>query len=496
MELARRCGLKSAEPRVSMTPLASSPAPRGNQEASLGRIFVVDDEPLLCRAVARALDAAGFTARTFDAADAVAAALEENPAAADVLITDVFMPGKTGFDLLTEVHARYPNIPIVLMTGQATVTAAVEAIRLGAYDYLVKPIDAKNTLIPAVRRALQHRRLVERNRFLERQLDASSRVQGLVGESAQIRNVCSIISAAAASDVTVLVLGESGTGKELVARAIHEQSPRSGQSFVDINCAALTDSLLESELFGHVRGAFTGATSARRGLFETANGGTLFLDEVGELSATTQARLLRVLQEGMVRPVGSSESKAVDVRIIAATNRNLAQEVRVGRFRQDLFYRLNVLTVEMPPLRERFGDIPLLVEHFLTKHSARLRRPKPRVDPRVLDALSQFDWPGNVRELENTIERTLVLSRDDLIGPDVLPPGFHAPSTPEPPRTGPTELLPMTVARDRFVRSYARRLLTAAGGNVNEAARIAGMDASNFRRLLKRIDAVNTTDAD
>jgi len=448
----------------------------------------VDDETLLRRSVARSLEVAGFTVQTFESADEVTAALEEQSSDVDVLITDVFMPGKSGFDLLTEAHARWPDIPILLMTGQATVAAAVEAMRLGAYDYLVKPIDARNTLVPSVRRALQHRRLVERNRFLESQLEASHRVQGLVGESAEIRNVCAMISAAAPSDVTVLVLGQSGTGKELVARAIHEQSARNGQSFVDINCAALTDSLLESELFGHVRGAFTGATTSRRGLFETASGGTLFMDEVGELSATTQARLLRVLQEGMVRPVGSSESKRVDVRIIAATNRDLAQEVQAGRFRQDLYYRLNVLTIEIPPLRERGGDVPLLTEHFLAKHAARLKRPKPRIEPQVLDSLVRFDWPGNVRELENTIERMLVLCRGDTVTLDLLPPSLSSPHAADPALETAGPLIPLAEARDRFIRAYARRLLAAAAGNVNEAARIAGMDASNFRRLLKRID--------
>ncbi|MBE7480950.1 MAG: sigma-54-dependent Fis family transcriptional regulator [Polyangiaceae bacterium] len=294
----------------------------------LGCVYVVEDEPLVRRAVCRALGAGGFTVRDFETASEALAALTEHADEVDVLITDVLMPGKTGFDLLTEAHARWRDIPVLLMTGQATVSAAVEAMRLGAYDYLVKPVDPQNTLIPAVRRAIEHKRLVARNRFLESQLQASQRAQGLVGESAAMRQVGAHVSAVAPADVTVLVLGESGTGKELVARAVHQQSDRSGRPFVDVNCAALTDSLLESELFGHMKGAFTGATSARRGLFETASSGTLFMDEVGELAPTTQARLLRVLQEGTIRPVGSSESRKVNVRIIAATNRDLAKEVR------------------------------------------------------------------------------------------------------------------------------------------------------------------------
>jgi two-component system, NtrC family, response regulator HydG len=375
----------------------------------------------------------------------------------------------------------------VLMTGHATVSAAVEAMRLGAYDYLVKPVDPHHTLIPAMRRAVEHGRLIARNRFLERQLEASARIQGLVGESLAMRQVSALVSAAAPADVTILVLGESGTGKELVARAIHQQSPRSSKVFVDVNCAALTESLLESELFGHVKGAFTGATGARRGLFETASGGTLLLDEVGELSPATQARLLRVLQEGLIRPVGSSESRRVDVRVIAATNQDLAKAVEAGSFRQDLYYRLNVLSIEIPPLRERRDDIPALVDHFLTKHAARMKRDKPHADPSLLELFMAHDWPGNVRELENVVERAMVLCRGDTVTPDLAPPSLRAArpvSTPA--ESGP--LPPLAEARDGFVRRYVERTLDVTRGNVAEAARIAGMDASNFRRLVKRLE--------
>jgi DNA-binding NtrC family response regulator len=466
---------------------AKVPTGRGR----LGLVYVVEDEDLVRGAVSRALEKAGFEVETFATADAALDQLAEDGAVkVQVVITDVLMPGKTGFDLLTETRQRWPDLPVLLMTGQATVTAAVEAMRLGAYDYMVKPIDTHHTLIPAVQRAIEHKRLVERNRFLERQLVASHRVEGLVGESAQMRQVCSLISAAAPADVTVLVLGESGTGKELVARAIHAQSPRSARVFVDVNCAALTESLLESELFGHVRGAFTGATTSRRGLFETASGGTLFLDEVGELAPATQARLLRVLQEGVVRPVGSSESKSVDVRVIAATNRDLSLEVDAGHFRRDLFYRLNVFSIEIPPLRERLSDIPALVDHFLAKHAARLGRPKPHLDPLVLEELSNQPWPGNVRELENTIERALILCRGDTITVDLLPRTMRsraaAPVQPEAPKFFNQTLAD---AREAFTRSYVSGVLAAAHGNITEAARVAGMDPSNFRRLLRRLES-------
>jgi DNA-binding NtrC family response regulator len=457
-------------------------------EGRLGSIFVVEDDSLARRAVCRALGAAGFAVTELESAPAALEALKERASEVDVLITDVLMPEMSGFDLLTEVQARWKDIPVLLMTGQATVSAAVEAMRLGAYDYLVKPVDPQNTLIPSVRRAIEHRRLVERNRFLESQLEAVQRFRGMVGDSEPIRQVSSMISAVAPADVTVLILGESGTGKELVARAVHQQSDRSGRAFVDVNCAAMTDSLLESELFGHVKGAFTGATSARRGLFETASSGTLFMDEVGELSPTTQARLLRVLQEETIRPVGSSESRKVNVRIIAATNRDLAKEVEAGRFRQDLYYRLNVFSIELPPLRERRADIPALVDHFVQKHGARLGRGRPHVDPAALDVLSSYAWPGNVRELENTMERALVLCRGDTITAELLPATLRASAVSAAPRSSGTGSMPaLADARDEFMRSYLDRAMSVAGGNVAEAARLSGMDASNFRRLLRRV---------
>ncbi|MEB2312974.1 MAG: sigma-54 dependent transcriptional regulator [Sorangiineae bacterium] len=472
------------EPAVSRTP-----------SGRFGAVYLVEDEALERRAVSRALGVAGFAVREFAGAEAVMAALAEDPDAADVLVTDVMMPGMTGLELLAESRARFRDVPVVLMTGQATVTAAVEAIRNGAYDYLVKPVDPRNTLIPAVQRAVEHRRLTLRNRFLEGQLEASRRVQGLVGDSAAMRQVNAHVSAVAPSDVTVLILGESGTGKELVARAVHQQSARSGRPFVDINCAALTDSLLESELFGHVKGAFTGAAGAHRGLFETASTGTLFLDEVGELALATQARLLRVLQEGVVRPVGSSESRRIDVRVIAATNRDLASDVQSGRFREDLYYRLNVFSIELPPLRARREDIPALLEHFLNQHGARLGRGKPHVEPAALEALMGYAWPGNVRELENAVERALVLCRGEAIGPELLPAIMRAHAAPPVAVAAPVRVRPLADARDDFMRRYLAQVMRAAGGNAAEAARLSGMDPSNFRRLLKRVHEGGDDDA-
>ncbi len=452
----------------------------------LGGVFVVEDDGLVRRAVGRALQGAGFRVSDFASGAEALAALAADATHVDVLITDVLMPGMSGFDLLGQARERWREIPVVLITGQATVSAAVEAMRMGAYDYLVKPVDTQHTLIPAVRRAIEHRRLLERNRFLESQLQASHRSRGMVGESAAMRQVGALASAVASTDATVLIQGESGTGKELVARAVHQQSDRSGRPFIDVNCAALSDSLLESELFGHVKGAFTGATVARRGLFETASSGTLFLDEVGELAPATQARLLRVLQEGTLRPVGSSESRRVDVRIIGATNRDLAKEVEAGRFRQDLYYRLNVFNIEIPPLRERREDVPALVDHFLQKHGRRVGRSVDHVDSAALEALSRYPWPGNVRELENTIERALVLCRGETVTVELLPRAVREAAHPGS-AVRAWEVRPLSDARDDFMRGYLEKVMVAAGGNVAEAARLSGMDASNLRRLLRRV---------
>lgn len=454
-------------------------------EARAGVVAVVDDDPTVRRVVVRALEQLGLSVRQFESATDAWAEFEAAADEPDLILTDVMMPGLSGFELLSRVHARWPEVPVLLMTAGATVAAAVDAIRSGAYDYLVKPLDVQNTLIPDVRRALEHRRLLERNRFLEGQLTSVQRARGMVGGSAAMRQVAALVSAVAPSDVTVLVLGESGTGKELVARAVHDQSPRSGRPFVDVNCAALTESLLESELFGHVKGAFTGALTARRGLFETASGGTLFMDEVGELSPTTQARLLRVLQEGTVRPVGSNESRQVDVRVIAATNKDLEKAVKSGQFRQDLYYRLAVFTIELPPLRERRGDIPALVAHFVAKHTRSGRTP-PELDAAALDLLTAGAWPGNIRELENTMARALVLCSGGRIGPEHLPASLSKP----PPAADPAgdDLGELAEARDQFTRSYVARVMARVGGDVAEAAKRAGMNPSNFRRLLKRLE--------
>jgi two-component system response regulator HydG len=451
-----------------------------------GKVLVVDDDPDMLALLERGLKQGAFEVSAFHSASNAVDELERSQGDADVVFTDIHMPGMGGLELVSTLRERWPDTIAVLMTGEADVSTAVRAMRLGAYDYLVKPFDVVTTLLPVAKRAVEYRRLVDRNRFLQRKLEVTERFDGMVGSSAAMAMVKDLIASVAPTPATVLILGESGTGKELVARSIHEQSPRNAKAFVDVNCAALTETILESELFGHARGAFTGAVTARRGLFEEASGGTLFLDEIGELSPSTQARLLRVLQEGRVRPVGSNESREVDVRVVAATNRDLERAVRDQRFRTDLYYRLNVVKIELPPLRERMEDVPALAHHFLGKCTAKLGKTLGHIDAAALDALNRYLWPGNIRELENAIERAIIVAKTEVLTAELLPAPVRA-LTPEGGASPEPELVPLVEARTAFERAYVHRALELAGGSLGEAARLAGLDRSNFRRLVKRL---------
>ncbi len=451
-----------------------------------GTLLLVDDDPLPLGVLRASLNAQRFQTLSAESGAEALTLLDQHAGEIECVLTDLYMPGVSGMDLLMYVRERWPEISVIVLTGNADVQTAVTAIRAGAYDYLVKPIDTGDALPTVLRRAIEHHRLLTRNRYLEQRLDAAERFGGLVGSSRPMRQVYNTVSHVAATDATVLILGESGTGKELVARSIHEQSARAGRPFVAINCGALTETLLESELFGHERGAFTGAVARRHGLFEEASGGTLLLDEVGELSAATQVRLLRVLQERHVRPVGSNRSIPVDVRVLAATNRNLEDEVAARRFREDLFYRLNVVAVELPPLRARGDDVLLLAHHFLEKHAARHRKSVTGIEPRALEALVAHDWPGNVRELENAVERAIVLNGTPLITLDSLPSALRGAASSGTHRPSGTIEVPLVEARARFERRYLSEILDNAQGSLTAAAKQAGMDRSNFRRLLKR----------
>jgi len=456
------------------------------QSASGGLIYVVDDDAPTRRYVERILAKEGFEVKVFEGATGVLAALGADADKVDLVLSDYDMPGTNGLQLLSKIRERWPDLLVVFLTGQNDLATGLEAMRRGAYDYLTKPVDPVETLLTVVRRAVERGRLVARNQFLQRQLDVTSLNPDIIGESRAIRDVLSLVASAAPTDATVLILGESGTGKELVARAIHKQSKRGAKPFVAINCGALSETLLESELFGHIKGAFTGAVSARKGLFEEASGGTLFLDEVGELSPATQVRLLRVLQEGTVRAVGANEARDVDVRIVGATNRDLSEEVEKGNFREDLYYRLDVVTVQVPPLRQRPSDIPLLLHHFLRKHSARFEKNVTSIAPDALAKLCAHRWTGNVRELENTVERAIVLAKGDTINVDLLPSVLRQTGRPSVDTDDPRLLMPFADAKAAFEQEYLEKLMDRVNGKVSDAAKFAGLDPSNLRRLLKR----------
>ncbi len=336
----------------------------------------------------------------------------------DVVLTDLMMPGMTGDDLLFAIKAVSPDTEVVLMTAYGTVEKAVETMKRGAYDFVEKPLK-RAAIVKTVRKALEKHSLVMENRTLKKRL-MNFESRKIIGNNPAFRHACEVSVQAAPSVATVLILGESGTGKELLARAVHENSPRAEQAFVAVNCAALPETIMEAELFGYERGAFTGAVQRREGRFKTADQGTIFLDEVAEMSPAVQVKLLRVLQEGEFEPLGG-QTLSVDTRVVAATNRDLEEEVKQGNFREDLFYRLNVIIITLPPLRQRLDDVPLLAEHFLAQYSLRNKKEIREITPEAMALLTSYYWPGNVRELENVIERAVVLTRDTVIRPADLP---------------------------------------------------------------------------
>jgi DNA-binding NtrC family response regulator len=471
-----------------------------SQEKPVGyediKVLVVDDESYMLQAWQRILENTRCQLKTLSDAEEVLPLVESwRP---DVVVLDIRMPRVSGLDLLREIKRRELPCEVVMMTAYASVETAVEAVKSGAYDYLTKPFANIEEAALTVLKAGQHNLLVKRNRELENLLNARNGFEGLVGSSGAMKRVFELIDGVAYSSSTVLIEGESGTGKELVARAIHHRSPRRASPFVVVNCSALTETLIESELFGHEKGAFTGAVSSKRGLFEVADGGTIFLDEVGEIPLPTQVKLLRVLQEGEVKRVGSSETRKVDVRVVAATNVDLRQAVKNGSFRDDLYYRLCVINIKLPPLRERGGDVPLLAYHFLRKYNERTGKHLEGIDPQALEALEAYHWPGNVRELENVIERAVVLGRGSSLGLHDLPEQFHQKAPPRREALG-AELADLpykkakAVALGEFHRHYFQQLILKTQGNLSKAARLSQMDRSNFRRLLKRFGGVVRT---
>ncbi len=462
------------------------------------RVLVVDDEPSVLRALELILRKKGHEVVALDSPIAATQRLASEDF--DVAMLDIRMPELSGIELLNAVKHRRPEIEVIMMTGHATVDTALAAMKAGAHEYLIKPFIEKAEDVEhvayVVARAAERKRLQDRNKELENRLEALETSQGLVGTSGPMRDVARMIDAVAYSAATVLVHGESGTGKELVARALHARSPRRAQPFVALNCGALTETLLESELFGHVKGAFTGANRDHKGLFEAANGGTIFLDEIGDIPLSTQVRLLRVLQEGEIKRVGSTDPVKVDVRVIAATHRDLPKLVRAGKFREDLFYRLNVIAIPLPPLRDRLDDVPLLAHHFVRRYADRLGKKVRTLSPQAVELLCAYRWPGNVRALENAIERAVVLCRGDAVQPADLPPSVTGRTAPVLRDVGTpaddAQLLAQSYATAKdaalrlFEKRYVEALMRACDNNISAAARKAGMDRSNFKRVLRK----------
>jgi two-component system response regulator AtoC len=437
------------------------------------RALVVDDDAVTCRLLADVLGRDGISViGETDPRRALRRVAEER---IDLAIVDVQMPEMDGLELLRGLRELLPNLPVVVMTAFGSIGTAVEAIASGAVDYVSKPMDVEEIRL-TVARALRRRD--------ETQAELPAAGGGLgevVGRSPAMVEVYKTIARVAAGRSTVLILGESGTGKELIARAVHRHSARSKRSFVAVDCASLTETLLESELFGHVRGSFTGAVSDTPGLFSEASGGTIFLDEIGDITTALQAKLLRVLQEHQVRPVGGTEWRPVDVRVVAATNRELAGAVADGRFREDLYYRLKVVTITVPPLRERREDIPLLVDHLARRAAAQCGKRIGGVSESALAMLTAYHWPGNIRELAHVLERGVALAQHDVLGPEDLPAELHerAPVAAEAVMAGRPTLAELK-------RRYIQRVLVESGGNVSRAAAVLGVDRRSLYRMLQR----------
>ncbi|MEW6387349.1 MAG: sigma-54 dependent transcriptional regulator [Thermodesulfobacteriota bacterium] len=448
-------------------------------------ILVVDDEVNYLTVMETLLGEAGYEVLT--APSGLEALKIAGQSDLDLVLTDMKMPKMNGIQLLEEVRRLYPDLPVIIMTAFGTVEKAVAAMKTGAFDYILKPFKNEEILV-TVAKALEHRHLLLKNRLLSQDLEKKYGFPNIVGDSRAMQEILSLVKRVAGSRATVLISGESGTGKELIARAIHQNSPRAPKTFISVNCAALTESLLESELFGHERGAFTHAVAMRKGRFELADGGTLFMDEVAEMSPALQVKLLRVLQEMEFERVGGSRSIKVDVRVVAATNRELKEEVEEGRFREDLFYRLNVVHLHIPPLRERPEDIPLLAAHFLKKYALENVRGKVLITPESLKLLLQYPWPGNVRELENVMERAVILCGDNTITPQDLP-GELAAATREPQldidRFIPLHT-PLPEALDHIEEQMIRRALEMSGKVQVRAAEMLGITKSLLQYKLKK----------
>ncbi len=445
------------------------------------KVLVVDDDDSLRRVTEYRLTDAGYAVRAAASGEEALEEIRREPPR--VVLTDVRMPGMDGLELIDRARILLPGAAFVVITAHGDVATAVRAMQLGAVDFLEKPF-AKERLLVCVRKALEIVRLRDENRRLRAIVQEHGAIEGIIGSGSAFRAVLADLEMAAVSNATVLILGESGTGKELIARAIHARSPRSGKPFVVVNCAAIPETLIESELFGHRRGSFTGATEDRKGKLEIAAGGTVFLDEIGDLPLPVQPRLLRFLQEGEIDKIGASQPLRADVRVVAATRVDLEERVREGTFRDDLWYRLNVVPLRLPPLRERREDLPLLVEHFLLKHARRHDRAVPELAPEVLDRFERYRWPGNVRELENLLERLVVLTRTNRVTVEDLPAALRQ----DAPHYGGArvDLPPDGVVLEEVERGLIEEALRRFDGNQSKAARFLGISRPTLLYRMKK----------
>jgi len=446
-----------------------------------GRVLVVDDDASMCDLLEAGLGARGFPAVRATSAEFALSELETRDF--DAVVTDLNMRGMNGLDLCARIVTNRPDVPVIVITAFGSMETAVGAIRVGAYDFITKPLEI-DALALVLGRAVQHRVLREEVKRLRQVVDQSRRFDEIIGESTAMRRMFDLLDRIVDSEATVLLSGESGTGKEIVARAIHGRGRRKEGPFVAVNCAAVPETLLESELFGHSKGAFTDARQARRGLFAQADGGTLFLDEIGALPLALQPKLLRALQERRARPVGSDEEVAFDVRLIAATNRDLENAVEEGAFREDLYFRLNVIPIELPPLRARGNDVLLLAQHFVDRCAAQAGVRVVGLSSEAAERLLSYRWPGNVRELQNCIERAIALTRFERIAVEDLPEKLrtYRSLTFLPATDDPTELVPL----DEIERRYVLRVMDAVGGNKTLASEVLGVDRKTLYRKLGR----------
>ncbi len=454
------------------------------------RVLVVDDEEVVLASCERALVSQGYSVALAESVDLALSKLAESPF--DVVISDLVMPKKGGMELLKIIRETYPSTNVIMVTGYSSINTAVESIKLGAFDYLAKPFSPAE-LVLTVKKALEEKGRLVAPYLSDQELPGSMIFDNIIGNSSRMIEVFKFVSKVAATDTTVLVIGESGTGKELVARAIHNNSLRKDNNFVVVDCLTLTPTLLESELFGHIKGSFTGATAAKAGFFEVANKGTLFLDEIGDLSFDLQGKLLRVIQERKYTPVGGTEPRETDIRLVAATNKNLKKMVETGTFREDLFYRLYVVPIFLPPLRERKEDLVILVEHFLRKFSDRYKKPLPRISEKAMKCLLGYNWPGNVRELQNTLERAAVSFEGAEILITDLPEHIqkesgdsagHAPATIDELKKVKKELRERAI--EDIEKEFVVNALAVSGFSVAEAAKAVGMQRTNFYRLIRK----------